>query len=64
MKAVYHTMNLFNVDVTQKALIGECWCPVTELENIQQALRRGTVCILKPSSSTGYLLAFGCVFRR
>ena len=43
MKAVYHTMNLFNVDVTQKALIGECWCPVADLESIQQALRRGTV---------------------
>ena len=37
-------MNMFNLDVTQKCLIAECWCPVSDLENIQQALRRGTEC--------------------
>ena len=35
-------MNMFNLDVTQKCLIGECWCPVSDLDKIQQALRRGT----------------------
>ena len=34
---------MFNLDVTQKCLIGECWCPVADLDNIQHALRRGTV---------------------
>ena len=35
-------MNMFNLDVTQKCLIAECWCPVSDLDRIQQALRRGT----------------------
>jgi len=43
IKAIYHTLNMFNLDVTQKCLIGECWCPVNDLEKIQMALRRGTV---------------------
>ncbi|EDV27659.1 uncharacterized protein TRIADDRAFT_63670 [Trichoplax adhaerens] len=42
MKAIYHTLNMFNVDITQKCLIAECWCPVQELDNIQCALKRGT----------------------
>lgn len=43
MKAIYHTLNLCNIDVTQKCLIAEVWCPVSDLEAIQFALRRGTV---------------------
>ena len=35
-------MNMFNLDVTQKCLIAECWCPVSDLDKIQQALRCGT----------------------
>ena len=43
IKAIYHTLNMFNLDVTQKCLIGECWCPVADLDKIQMSLRRGTV---------------------
>ncbi|KAL7078776.1 hypothetical protein ACQ4LE_001933 [Meloidogyne hapla] len=42
VKAIYHTLNLFNLDVTQKCLIAECWCPVAELDRIQLALKRGS----------------------
>jgi len=43
IKAIYHTLNCFNVDVTEKCLVAECWIPVADLDNIQLALRRGTV---------------------
>ncbi len=43
IKAIYHVMNMFNLDVTQRCLIAECWCPVEDLDEIQRALTRGTV---------------------
>ncbi len=46
IKAIYHTMNMFNLDVTHKCLIAECWCPVSDLDQIQDALKRGTVRIV------------------
>lgn len=42
IKAIYHTLNMFNLDVTNKCLIGECWCAVDDLDKIHLALRRGT----------------------
>uniref|UniRef100_A0A914WRL6 V-type proton ATPase subunit a n=1 Tax=Plectus sambesii TaxID=2011161 RepID=A0A914WRL6_9BILA len=42
IKSIYHTLNLFNLDVTQKCLIAECWCPTSDLDKIQLALKRGT----------------------
>ncbi|XP_042902512.1 V-type proton ATPase 116 kDa subunit a 1 isoform X2 [Parasteatoda tepidariorum] len=42
IKAIYHTLNLFNLDVTQKCLIAECWCALSDLDKIQMALCRGT----------------------
>uniref|UniRef100_A0A674MBS0 V-type proton ATPase subunit a n=1 Tax=Takifugu rubripes TaxID=31033 RepID=A0A674MBS0_TAKRU len=43
MKAIYHTLNLCNIDVTQKCLIAEVWCPVSDLDSIQFALSGSTV---------------------
>ncbi|KAL5283020.1 unc-32.2 family protein [Megaselia abdita] len=42
IKAIYHTLNLFNLDVTKKCLIAECWVPVLDIETIRVALSRGT----------------------
>jgi V-type H+-transporting ATPase subunit a len=33
---------MFNLDVTQKCLIAECWIPTADIESIQLSLRRGT----------------------
>ncbi len=43
MKATYHTLNLLNLDVTQKCLIGECWCPSSDIPNVRLALKTGVV---------------------
>ncbi|CAH2276512.1 V-type proton ATPase 116 kDa subunit a isoform X1 [Pelobates cultripes] len=41
MKAVYHVMNLCNIDVTQQCVIAEIWCPVADKERIKRALQLG-----------------------
>lgn len=46
MKAIYHTMNLFNMDVTKKCLIGECWVPIGDLGIVQNCLTEGSVSII------------------
>lgn len=33
---------MFNLDVTQKCLIAECWCAVSDMDRIHMALKRGT----------------------
>ncbi|XP_066591940.1 V-type proton ATPase 116 kDa subunit a 1 isoform X2 [Prorops nasuta] len=42
MKAIYHTMNLFNMDVSKKCLIGECWVPIADLTVVQNCLSEGS----------------------
>nr|XP_053639529.1 V-type proton ATPase 116 kDa subunit a 1-like isoform X3 [Cherax quadricarinatus] len=42
IKSIYHTLNMFNLDVIQNGLIAECWIPVANWEDVQLALRRGT----------------------
>ncbi len=41
IKAIYHCLNLFSFDVTQKALVAECWMPEHDIPVIQAALQRG-----------------------
>lgn len=42
IKAIYHALNMLNLDVTNKCLIAECWIPVADLGRIQEALGKGT----------------------
>ncbi|XP_071108345.1 V-type proton ATPase 116 kDa subunit a1-like isoform X13 [Haliotis cracherodii] len=48
IKAIYHTLNMFNFDVSHNSLIAEGWCPVRALEDVQMALKQGE----KTSGST------------
>jgi V-type H+-transporting ATPase subunit a len=41
LKAVFHTLNLLSLDVTQKCLIAECWVPTDDMDFVEAALRRG-----------------------
>lgn len=37
-QSIYHTMNLFNYDITRQCLIAEAWCPTNALNPIIYAL--------------------------
>uniref|UniRef100_A0A1I8F9Q9 V-type proton ATPase subunit a n=1 Tax=Macrostomum lignano TaxID=282301 RepID=A0A1I8F9Q9_9PLAT len=39
IKAIYHTLNMFNVEATARCLIGEAWCAVDDLDKNSPALR-------------------------
>lgn len=42
IKAIYHVMNMFNMDVSQKCLIGECWIPTDDMYLVQKSLADGS----------------------
>ncbi|XP_052069690.1 V-type proton ATPase 116 kDa subunit a 1-like isoform X3 [Mytilus californianus] len=42
IKAIYHTLNMCNFDLSHNSLIAECWCPVMALEDVQRGLKHGT----------------------
>ncbi|CAO2603211.1 V-type proton ATPase 116 kDa subunit a 4 [Lemmus lemmus] len=41
MKAVYHVLNMCNIDVTQQCVIAEIWFPVADTRHIKKALEQG-----------------------
>jgi V-type H+-transporting ATPase subunit a len=45
IKAIYHTMNLFSMDVSRKCMIGECWIPEKEIPLVQKALSDGSAAV-------------------
>ena len=45
IKAIYHTMNMFNMDVSKKCLIGECWIPTNDMHLVQKALFDGSTAV-------------------
>jgi len=45
MKAIYHALNMFNMDVSKKCLIGEAWVPVADLPRVQKALSDGSAAV-------------------
>lgn len=43
MKAIYYILNLCSFDVTNKCLIAEVWCPVSDIPTLRRALEEGSV---------------------
>ncbi|XP_008588427.1 PREDICTED: V-type proton ATPase 116 kDa subunit a isoform 4, partial [Galeopterus variegatus] len=41
MKAIYHILNMCNIDVTQQCVIAEIWFPLADTGRIQRALEQG-----------------------
>ncbi|XP_039716520.1 V-type proton ATPase 116 kDa subunit a 4 isoform X1 [Pteropus medius] len=41
MKAIYHTLDMCNIDVTQQCVIAEIWFPVADAGRIKRALEQG-----------------------
>ncbi|CAB3225208.1 unnamed protein product [Arctia plantaginis] len=39
-KAIYHQMNMFDLDITSKVLIGQCWVPDVDLEVVHSTFTK------------------------
>lgn len=59
LKAIYTTMNMFSVDVSNKCLIGECWVPTCDIQTLRDAVESGS----KSSNSTNPSFASIIAFR-
>ncbi|XP_004072422.1 V-type proton ATPase 116 kDa subunit a [Oryzias latipes] len=42
MKAIYYILNLCSFDVTNKCLIAEVWCPVSDIPTLRRSLEDGS----------------------
>lgn len=38
MKAIYHSLNMFDMDTTTKCMVGECWIPTVDIPKVQSTL--------------------------
>ncbi len=56
MKAIYYTLNLCNIDITQKLIVAEIWCPVSDLALVQNALIKGSVSIFIYTTYSEFLI--------
>lgn len=41
IKSIYHCLNMFNFDVTQEAMVAECWIPEYDLPIVHESLKAG-----------------------
>ncbi|XP_068619080.1 V-type proton ATPase 116 kDa subunit a1-like [Battus philenor] len=41
-KSIYHTMNMFSLDITKNCLIGQCWVPNDDLSRVNVVLEECT----------------------
>ncbi|ESO03533.1 hypothetical protein HELRODRAFT_187042 [Helobdella robusta] len=40
MKCIFHTLNTLSMEMAQKYLVGQCWCPNACMDGIKMALKR------------------------
>ncbi|KAL5276128.1 unc-32.2 family protein [Megaselia abdita] len=43
MKAIYHAMNNFNTDLTNKCLVGEAWTSKRDIEIVRECILQGSI---------------------